>query len=170
MKKKNVFIDAEWYINQNIFLIGYAVTSPRKDVFGQMYGKTLSRLEFKRVVNKTTGYVFGYGPDIGMTEKFFNWKFRDKFSCINLLRCFRDHVNSSSMKLADIERKFRIGRKVVKYKTTIFSIWRDWKHPQKRFAVLTYNQEDVLNLVKLTRIIFKKYKINHAYLKSIRLA
>lgn len=169
LKKVNTFLDAEWHLNQRIFLVGYAITSPRGDVFGQLYGKTLSRVQFKRIVKKTTGYIFGYGPDIGMTEKFFQWNYRKKFRCVNLLRCFRDFIKIGSFKLADLERKFRIRRKVQKYKHTIFQIWRDWKHPQKRYAVLTYNKEDVINLVRITRKIFSKYKVSHDYLKSIRL-
>jgi DNA polymerase elongation subunit (family B) len=168
--KTNVFIDAEWYLSQHIFLVGYAVTSGRKTKFGQLYGKQLTKPRFRKIVNLTTGFIFGYGPDVGMMEKFFSMKLRKKFYCVNLMKPFRDHLKLGSFKLADLEVKFKLVRKVVKYKQTIWHIWRDWKDPRKRVAVLTYNQEDVLNLVKLTRIIFRKFKITIEYLRSVRLA
>ncbi|MBK9730304.1 MAG: hypothetical protein IPO83_03280 [Chitinophagaceae bacterium] len=75
----NLYIDAEWYLNQRIFLIGYSYD--RKN-FGQLYGKKLTAKNFKKLFTKVTGSVFCYGPDTGMLEKFFKWKFRDKFRCV----------------------------------------------------------------------------------------
>ena len=56
----------------------------------------------------------------------------------------------------------------MKYKTSIFQIWRDWRNPTKKKAVLLYNKEDVVNLVRLVFKIFKKYKIKDKYLDSIK--
>lgn len=163
---KDLWIDGEWYIRQRIFLIGYAYNEKK---FGQLYGDTLTRTQFKKIVKPVTGYIYAYGPDVGMCEKFFGWKFRDKYICINLIKVFRDHIKTGSFKLAHLEELFGIHRSVRKYKTSIFQIWRDWKIPTRRYAVLKYNKEDVINLVKLTRIIFKKYKISRKYLLSVRL-
>lgn len=166
MKQTNLFVDAEWYINQEIFLLGYAYDDA---VCKQLYGKKLTRLAFKKILKRVSGYVYGYGPDIGMLEKFFAFRFRDKYKCVNLMKVFRDCIKKGSFKLKDLEEKFGIKRKVSKYKTSIFHIWKDWRNPRLKVLVLQYNLEDVVNLVKLTKIIFKKYKVKTGYLNSIRL-
>ncbi len=166
MSKKSIWIDAEWYISQKIFLIGFAYDSKK---CYQLYGKKLTRTNFKKLLKKVNGFVFSYGPDTGMCEKFFNWKFRKQYCCINLIKVFRDCIKKGSFKLADLEVKFGIKRKVAKYKTSIFHIWRDWRNPKLKMAVLQYNLEDVINLVRITHKIFTKYKVKPAYLKSIRL-
>lgn len=162
----NLYIDAEWYLNQRIFLIGYSYD--RKN-FGQLYGKKLTPKNFKKLFAKVTGSVFCYGPDTGMLEKFFKWKFREKFRCVNLMKVFKDHIKTGSFKLKDLEHKFGIRRKVMKYKTSIFQIWGDWRNPKKKKAVLHYNRDDVVNLVILALTIFKKFKIRSMYLEKIRL-
>ena len=162
----NLYIDAEWYLNQRIFLIGYSYDNK---YFGQLYGKKLTSKNFKKLFSKVNGSVFCYGPDTGMLEKFFKWKFRDKFRCVNLMKVFKDHIKTGSFKLKDLEHKFGIRRQVVKYKTSIFQIWRDWRNPTKKKAVLLYNKEDVVNLLRLALKIFKKFKIKDKYLESIKL-
>lgn len=164
---KNIWIDAEWYINQKIFLIGYAYNTKECH---QLYGKQLSRLHFKKILKPVKGFVYCYGPDIGMCEKYFSWAFRKKYQCINLIKAFRDHIKTGSFKLADLEKKFKIRRYEAKYKTSIFHIWRDWRNPTMKMVVLQYNRDDVINLVKLTNLVFKKYKIHPSYLKSIQLS
>ncbi len=104
-----------------------------------------------------------------MQEKFFKWKFRDKFRCVNLMKVFKDNIKTGSFKLKDLEHKFGIRRQVVKYKTCIFQIWRDWRNSTKKKAVLLYNKEDVVNLVRLALKIFRKYKIKDKCMDSIRL-
>jgi len=170
LTKTNVYLDAEWYMNQQVFLIGYAIVSPGAIKFGQLYGKQITKASFRKIINQATGFIFGYGPDVGMMEKFFSMDLRKKFHCVNLMKPFRDHLKVGSFKLADLELRFKLVRKVVKYKQSIMNIWRDWRDPIRRQAVLTYNKEDVLNLVKLTAIIFKKFKITIAYLRSVRLS
>jgi hypothetical protein len=91
----------------------------------QLYGKKLTSKNFKKLFAKVNGSVFCYGPDTGMLEKFFKWKFRDKFRCVNLMKVFKDHIKTGSFKLKDLEHKFGIRRQVVKYKTSIFQIWRE---------------------------------------------
>ena len=36
------------------------------------------------------GYIYFYGPDIGMLEKFTRLDIRNNYRCINLLKVFRD--------------------------------------------------------------------------------
>lgn len=162
----DLYIDAEWYLNQRIFLIGYSYD--RKN-WGQLYGKKLTRKNFLRLLSKVTGSVYCYGPDVGMLEKFFKTKFRNKFRCVNLMKVFKDHLKKGSFKLKDVEQKFGIHRKVMKYKASIFDIWKDWRNPKKKKAVLHYNKEDVINLLKLALKIFKKFKITSKYLEKVRL-
>jgi uncharacterized protein YprB with RNaseH-like and TPR domain len=104
-----------------------------------------------------------------MLEKFFKWKFRDKFRCVNLMKVFKDYIKKGSFKLKDLEHRYGIRRKVMKYKTSIFQIWRDWRNPTKKKAVLLYNKEDVVNLVKLALKIFQRFRINIRYLEKIKL-
>jgi uncharacterized protein YprB with RNaseH-like and TPR domain len=165
--KTSLFIDAEWYINQRIFLIGYAYDTGR---CRHLYGKNLTRIQFKQLLKKVTAYIFAYGPDIGMCEKHFRWKFREKYICINLMKVFRDHLKTGSFKLKDLEVRFGIKRKVSKYKTSIFHIWRDWRNPRLKMMVLQYNLEDVINLIKITKKIFKKFRITKTYLHSVKLS
>ncbi|MBK6484564.1 MAG: ribonuclease H-like domain-containing protein [Chitinophagaceae bacterium] len=114
--------------------------------------------EFKRLFEKVNRSVFCYGPDTGMLEKFFKLKFRDKFLCVNLIKVFKDHIKTGSFKLRDLEHKFGIRRQVVKHTTCIFQIWRDWRNPSKKKAVLLCNKEDVVRLVRLTLKFLKNSK------------
>ena len=89
LKRVDLYIDAEWYLNQRIFLIGYSFNLEQ---FGQLYGKRLNRANFKKLLKKVTGNIYCYGPDTGMLEKFFKWNFRDKFRCVNLMKVFKDFI------------------------------------------------------------------------------
>jgi hypothetical protein len=167
-KKKlvNLYIDAEWYLNQKVFLIGY---SYNLRTFGQIYGKKLTKREFRKLFKKVTGSIFCYGPDVGMLEKFFKIKIRKKFRCVNLMKVFKDFIKIGSFKLKHLEQRFGIKRKVMKYKTNIYDIWKDWKNIIKKRVVLHYNREDVVNLVKLALKIFRKFSVTEEYLEKIRL-
>lgn len=162
----DLYIDAEWYLNQRIFLIGYSHDHKK---CMQIYGRKLNSKIFRKLLKKVTGSIFCYGPDIGMLEKFFRIKIRKKFRCVNLMKVFKDTVKIGSFKLKHLEERFGIKRQVMKYKTSIFQIWNDWKNAERRKAVLHYNREDVINLVKLAMKIFKKFKIEEDYLERIRL-
>jgi uncharacterized protein YprB with RNaseH-like and TPR domain len=165
-KPVDLYIDAEWFLNQRIFLIGYSHDHKK---CRQIYGKQLNKRNINRILKKVTGTIFCYGPDIGMLEKFFHVKIRKKYRCVNLMKVFKDTIKIGSFKLKQLEERFGINRKVVKYKTSIFQIWKDWKDKIKKKAVLLYNREDVINLVKLAMKIFKKFKVVEEYLEEIRL-
>ena len=162
----DLYLDAEWFMNQRIFLIGYA-HDHKKCV--QIYGKKLTKKNLKKILKKVTGSIFCYGPDIGMLEKFFSLKIRKKIRCVNLMKVFKDTIKIGSFKLKHLEERFGIKRKVMKYKTNIFQIWKDWKDKLKKKVVLTYNREDVINLAKLAIMVFKKFRILDDYLEKIRL-
>lgn len=165
-KTVDLFIDAEWFMNQRIFLIGYAHDHKK---CSQLYGRMLTKKNLKKILKKVTGYVYCYGPDIGILENFFKMKIRKKYRCVNLMKVFKDTIKIGSFKLKHLEERFGIKRKVMKYKTNIFQIWKDWKDKLKKKVVLTYNREDVINLVRLALKIFKKFKILEGYLEKIRL-
>lgn len=162
---KSIFLDAEWYIGGDVFLIGYAYSD--KD-HGQLYDKTLKVGHFIKLIGDVE-FIYIYGPDIGVLEKFFEINLRDSYICINLLKVFRHHLKSRSFKLADIEKMYGIQRKRAEYKKSIFEIWNDWHRKDKKDRILEYNQEDVLNLLKLWKIIRKEFNITSNYLTDNRL-
>lgn len=161
----DIYIDCEWFIPQNLFLVGWCNNTRS---YGQLYGYSLNKKQLLSLLNGCK-HIFFYGPDIGVLENFFNVDIRNNFFCVNLLKCFRDHVVSSSYKLANLEIKFGIYRDVDKYKRNMRLLYKDWFHPVRRNHVLLYNLNDVINLYVLTQIIFKNYGITEKYLKSIRL-
>lgn len=169
----DLYLDAEWYLNQRIFLIGYAYVNKNHIVeIGQLFTHNIEHDQIQSLLSKVgkKDCIFIYGPDIGMMEKRFQIDMRNKYNCINLIKVFRDVLPArASYKLADIEKSFRIQRKEMKYKKTISDIYRDWAHEDTRKRVLQYNYEDVVYLVKLKKIIFKKYKVTFDYLLTVRL-
>ncbi|HRI01819.1 MAG TPA: ribonuclease H-like domain-containing protein [Saprospiraceae bacterium] len=153
---KSIFIDAEWYIGGDVFLIGYCYNLRMK---GQLHGNTLSKYHFLKLL-KGVKYIYIYGPDVGILEKYFDINLRRKFICINILRMFRKHLQAPSYKLADLEIKFRIKRSAKEYKKNIFNIFHDWKNVEKKERILLYNMEDVINLMKIWKIVRAKEKIS----------
>lgn len=169
----NTYIDCEWYLNQRIFLIGYAYENTRtgKIVTKQLYDKYIYPKQVIDILNQTTGYVFIYGPDIGMLEKVFQIDIRNYSHCINLIKVVKEfYPKLNSYKLSEIEKKFGFHRAAKKYKADIFSIYKDWNDPKLRKLVLKYNKEDVYNLARVKQRIFAENKISKAYMQRIRLS
>jgi uncharacterized protein YprB with RNaseH-like and TPR domain len=122
------------------------------------------------MLKPVTGYIYFYGPDIGMLEKFTGLDIRNNYRCINLLKVFRDIMpGMDSYKLASFEEMFEIKRTQKQYKANIWQLNRDWYDPYKKQQVLKYNYEDVANLIRLKREIFRLYGIDDAYLEGVRL-
>ena len=172
-KKTNLFIDAEWYLNQRIFLIGYATEeeSSGKIEVEQLYRKNIFRKQIERILAFCNGTIYIYGPDVGMLEKRFAIPIREKYRCVNLLKVVKQLLpNRASYKLADMEKHFGYHRKADKYKKNIFDIYKDWHNPKLRQIVLDYNYEDVLYLAKIKQRIFKKFKPSDEWLSNIALA
>lgn len=169
----NLYLDAEWYLNQRIFLIGYALENSRTEEINvqQLFKRDMFPKDIRQILNQCSGYIYVYGPDVGMIEKRFEIPVREKFTCINFLKVVKQLVPGlSSYKLANIEQHFGFFRKADKYKKNIFDIYRDWNHPDLRKIVLEYNYEDVYYLAKLKQIIFDKYKPSREWLESIALS
>lgn len=168
----NTYIDCEWYINQRIFLIGYAYEDTRTGHINtrQLLSKNIYPHQIIDILNPTTGYVFIYGPDIGMLEKVFRLDIRNYSNCINLLKVVKQfYPGWNSYKLSEVEKKFGFHRGAKKYKADIFSIYKDWNDPKLRKLVLKYNREDVHNLARVKQRIFSENKISKAYMQRIRL-
>jgi hypothetical protein len=170
--KKDLYLDCEWHVNQNVFLVGYVHSStdclgkPAQLLSkGQLYDSTLTQNNLLNLLHGTR-YIFFYGPDIGMLEKHFNISIRQQYQCINLLKIFRYALPGlPSYKLADIEELYKIKRSDRKYKSNIFQALRDWNIPHKRKQVLRYNMEDTVNLFILKEKIFAKQKLNSDFLQ-----
>lgn len=168
----NLFIDAEWYINQRIFLIGYAYEDTRtgKITTHQLFSENIYPRHIRKMLAPTTGYIFVYGPDIGMLEKVFRLDIRGYYRCVNFLKVVKYCYPSwSSYRLCDVEKKLGFKRKAMKYKADIFSIYKDWRNPELRKLVLQYNREDVYYLARIKQRIFNSFIISPAYLKKILL-
>ena len=164
----NIYIDNEWYRNQRIFIHSYATDTSR---CYQLWGSMLTRENvIKSLQLADDGFIFFYGPDIGMIEKQFNINIRNNYVCINLLTVFRHQLpKRGCYKLASIEQDFGIIREVDKYKKSIFTISGDFHDIKKKYVVLKYNEEDVINLRILKELIFKKYPITRKELLKMRL-
>jgi len=164
----DLYLDAEWFIGGDVFLIGWCRDSRVK---GQLHGESLTRQNFQRILDKTTGKIYFYGPDIGVIEKFFDIDIRCAYHCVNLLKVFKDNLPGlKNYKLATIEKTYGVNRNRNEYKANIFSIFRDWRKPQVKSLVLQYNMEDVVNLCKLKQIIFIQKDITEDYLLQARLS
>lgn len=156
---KNLYLDCEWFPNQKIFLIGYAFSL---NEFGQLYDSTLSKQNFLKLLQQTDGFIYFYGPDIAMIEKNFNINIRDEYLCVNLLPIFRLCMpHASSYRLCELEKYFKLSRSSAQYKKDIRTLIRDWYNPRKKKEALRYNQEDVINLIRLKRKIFTHAQVDN---------
>ncbi|HNQ68812.1 MAG TPA: ribonuclease H-like domain-containing protein [Bacteroidales bacterium] len=162
----DLYIDLEWFFNQELFLVGYAYSITN---YAQLYDESLNIDNIIRMLQPVNGYIYFYGPDIGMLEKSTGLDIRNNFRCINLLKVFRDIMpGMDSYKLAYFEEIFEIKRSQQQYKSNIFKLSEDWNNPYKKQQVLKYNMEDVVNLVRLKREIFSLYGIGEDYLEGVR--
>ena len=164
----DLFLDGEWFIGGEIFLLGW---SRNTKVFGQLYEETLTVERMQELLDDTDGIIYFYGPDIGVIEKYFDIDIRSNYHCVNLLKVFKDNLPGlTNYKLATIEKLYHIKRNRQEYKANIFSIFKDWRKPQVRSLVLQYNKEDVINLARLKNIVFAQFDIEPDYLLQVKLA
>ncbi len=164
---KDLYLDAEWFIGGEVFLLGWAHSNRE---YGQLYDEGLTLEAFEELLNRTTGIIYFYGPDIGILEKHFEIDIRERYHCVNLLKVFKDYVpGCKNYKLATLEKMFHIPRNRNEYKANIFSIFKDWRRPQVKSLVLQYNMEDVINLYKLKEMVFILKEISTKYLLQARL-
>jgi hypothetical protein len=137
MKTTDLYLDLEWFMNQDIYLIGYAYSVSNS---GQLYDESLTMENIISMLEPVDGSIYFYGPDIGMLEKNTGLDIRENFNCVNLLKTFRDLMPGlPSYRLSFLEEKFGIVRSQKQYKTNIFKLVEDWNNPYKRKMVLKYN-------------------------------
>lgn len=166
MTYKNIFIDCEWFLNQRIYLLGYAYNL---NEWGQLCDNAVN-LENLSIILDGVENIFVFGPDIGMMEKFFNVDLRNYFRCFNLLSIIKKiEPYLYSYKLCDLEQEAGIFRETIAYKTNIFTLHRDWFNPKKRPYALYYNREDVLNLIRVKNYFFQKNGITRRDIDFLRM-
>jgi len=140
-----------------MFLIGYAYSLTNS---GQLYDWTLRKTNFIKVLKPVDGFIFFYGPDIGMLEKYFKMNIRSKYKCINLLPVFKKYYPGlDSYRLCELEKHFGFARSGSQYKKNIRTLIKDWFIPSRKKHALKYNTEDVLNLIRVKKKIFSYGKI-----------
>lgn len=163
---KNLFIDAEWFLDQNIYLIGYAYNLSSCN---QLYGYTLNRDAFQTILHDVDA-IYCYGPDIGMLEKFFDIDLKNFYYCFNLLSIIRKvEPKLPSYKLSDLETWVGIERETMQYKTNIWQLHADWMNPLKRQLAMKYNREDVLNMIRVKNYFFQQHGLTRAKIKKWRM-
>ena len=156
MKQKSIYLDCEWFANQQIFIIGYCYS---ETTLRQLYGRALTWQNVEKIL-KDVDTIYFYGPDIGHIEKTFGLELRQNYRCVNLLTMFRHYApRVKSHKLADWEKRAGIRRETSRYKSSIWSLYKDWHDPKKKLRCLQYNAEDVVNLLRVKRWFFKKYRL-----------
>lgn len=164
--RKCIYFDGEWFLNQQIYLIGYAYNQSKTY---QLYGFLLTRKNFEKIL-KDVSIIYCYGPDIGMFEKYFKCDLRNRFVCINLLTVMkRIEPNLPDYKLSTLEKFAGIQRETMEYKSNIFQLHRDWYIPAKRSRALKYNREDVNNLIRVKKYFFQKNMILFKDIEHLRL-
>lgn len=163
---KNLFIDAEWFLNQQVYLVGYAYNLKSCN---QLYESTINRWAFASILRDVDA-IYCYGPDIGMMEKFFDCDLKTYFYCFNLLTIIRRlEPNLKSYKLSELEKLAGIERQTMVYKSNIWQLHADWQNPLKRQYAMLYNKEDVLNLIRVKNYFFQKHGITRKDIEKYRL-
>ena len=159
-KKLELYIDAEWFISQKMYLLGYAYDLRHH---GQLYGAALNAGNVRKLLRNVETIYF-WGPDIGMLEKCFGLSIRGRIRCVNLLKVMH-YIEpcARSYKLSAFEKKAGIVRQTMEYKSNIWTLHRDWRDPRKRARALLYNMEDVLNMLRVKRFFWKKHGITREH-------
>ena len=135
----------------------------------QLFGMTINRASFATILRDVDA-IYCYGPDIGMLEKFFNCDLKNNYYCFNLLSIIRKlEPELPSYRLCDLEKHIGIERKTMEYKTNIWRLHKDWKHPVKRHYVMKYNREDVLNLIRVKNHFFRLHGITRRDIEKYRM-
>lgn len=163
---KSIFIDGEWFLNQQIYLIGYAYNLQGTY---QLYDSSMNRWAFGEIL-RDVDVIYCYGPDVGMLEKFFDCDLKTYYWCFNLLTIIkRLEPDLPSYKLADLEKIVGIQREMMEYKSNIWQLHRDWRNPLKKQFALKYNREDVENLIRIKNYFFQKHGITRKDIEQYRL-
>ncbi len=163
---KSIYFDGEWFLNQQIYLIGYAYNAARTY---QIYGYQLNRANFAKIL-EGVDVIYCYGPDVGMLEKYFQCDLKNYYICINLLTIIKKlEPNLPDYKLSTLEKLAGIQRETMEYKSNIFQLHKDWYIPERRSRALKYNREDVNNLVRVKNFFFARHGVTLRDIERFRL-
>lgn len=125
----DLYLDLEWFFNQEIFLIGYAYSITQH---GQLHDETLTMNNILQMLEPVDGYIYFYGPDIGMLEKATGLDIRNNFRCVNLLKVFRDIMpGMDSYKLASLRKCSKSNAHSDNTKRTFSNWWKTGTIPTK---------------------------------------
>lgn len=171
--------DWGWLYNQNDYTYGTKVMAKPKL-------KGINGLNKTRLLQLFDGVktIYFYGPDAGQIESMYHIKLKDKYRCVNLLAVVRKVVPVEDMwnatqqlikegvlerykytpqkpcyRLCVVEELLGIKRSTLEYKKDVDNLHRDWYTPHLRAKALLYNKEDVLNLIKMKKALYKKYNV-----------
>ncbi len=128
--------------------------------------------------------IYFYGPDAGMLESMYHLKLKERFRCVNLMLVAKRIIPKEDMwqatkelikervlekgkytatkpcyRLCAVEHLLGIKRETIEYKKDVDNLHRDWYTPHLRAKALLYNKEDVLNLIKMKRALYSRYKV-----------
>ncbi len=78
--RNSIYLDAEWYIGGNVFLIGYVYQNGDKD---QLFDRSLTKKNFLHALS-SVNVIYFYGPDIGVIESHFDTKRKERLLRYNL--------------------------------------------------------------------------------------
>ncbi|OJV39637.1 MAG: hypothetical protein BGO29_04625 [Bacteroidales bacterium 36-12] len=163
---RNLFVDCEWFLNQQIYLIGYGYNL--KEI-NQLHDYTINRFSFASILRNVDA-IYCYGPDIGMLEKFFNTDLKTYYYCFNLLSIIKKlEPDLPSYKLCDLEKIADIQRETIEYKSNIWQLHKDWMNPLKKYYAMKYNREDVENLMRIKNYFFQKHGITRKDIEHLRM-
>ncbi|MEI2693698.1 MAG: ribonuclease H-like domain-containing protein [Saprospiraceae bacterium] len=163
---RHLFLDCEWTLDQNIFLISYAFKNGSS---GSIYGQNLNKSYIRNFLIGVK-FIYVYGPDIAYLEKNFPIDFRERYYCINMLKLVKIMITGlDSYKLEHIEKLLGINRTTRKYKTSVFTIWKDWHDIRKRQHVIRYNLEDSRNLREVFYYLERNCGLNRKHILQCRL-
>ncbi len=62
----DLYMELECFFNQELYLIGYAYTVTSINL---LYDESLTMDNILKMLEPADGYIYFYGPDIGMLEK-----------------------------------------------------------------------------------------------------
>lgn len=168
-----------WLYNQNDYTYGTIVKAkPKiKGING------LNRTWLLRLFDGVKTIYF-YGPDAGMLESMYHLKLKERFRCVNLMLVAKRIIPKEDMwkatqelvregvlergkysadkpcyRLCAVEHLLGIRRETMEYKKDVDNLHRDWYTPHLRAKALLYNKEDVLNLIRMKRELYARYRV-----------
>ena len=94
--------------------------------------------------SKKTKIFYGYIQEMEMIKK--------RKNSLVLSFCRGERIRT-------IEHLLGIKRETMEYKKDVDNLHRDWYTPHLRAKALLYNKEDVLNLIKIKRALYSRYRV-----------